>query len=88
MPEAPKARQVLVQGQEGACIWSRSPRGASLGSRSVPARQVRLGNKKRSRPSGVSWEQEGVSWEQEGAFWDQEAIPPARCILESRQVLH
>ena len=36
-------------------------------ARSDPARQVRLGNKKRSRPSGASWEQEGAFWDQEGA---------------------
>jgi hypothetical protein len=39
-------------------------------TRSDPARQVRLGIKKRSRPQGASWH--------------QEAIPPARCVLGSR----
>ena len=41
------------------------------------SRQVRFVVKKRSRPSGASWEQEatmpeGAFYGQEGAFWDQE----------------
>jgi hypothetical protein len=57
---APSPLGASCKGQEGAS-WDQEaipPVRCVLGSRGDPARQVRLGIKRRSRPSGASWDQE------------------------------